>query len=122
VNHDLVAQYDESADVFVLPSMAEGLPVAALEALACGCPVIASDSDGGMELHELFGFDVSIVPRGNAAALARAVVHGLEARRRVRAAVTEAIDRDHRCDVACARYRSVYERACSRAAPPATSG
>ena len=42
--------YNEFADVFILPSDYEGLPIAIIEALSCGKPVVASAVGGISEL------------------------------------------------------------------------
>ena len=43
--HELVQAYRES-EVFVLPSFFEGLPLVAIEALACGCKVVMTELPG----------------------------------------------------------------------------
>jgi glycosyltransferase involved in cell wall biosynthesis len=48
--------YYAGADCFVMPSRWEGLPNAALEALACGTPVVATPQSGGIrEVAEVAG-------------------------------------------------------------------
>lgn len=42
---DLVRAYNR-AEVFVLPSLSEGLPLVIIEALACGCKVVVTDLPG----------------------------------------------------------------------------
>jgi glycosyltransferase involved in cell wall biosynthesis len=41
-----------SADIFVLPSLWEVLPISLLEALACGAPLLVSDAGGNPEVVE----------------------------------------------------------------------
>ena len=55
------------ADVFVLPSLAEGMALAALEAMACGVPVITTAA-AGSPLRD--GVDGFLVPAGDPEALA----------------------------------------------------
>ena len=52
-----IPEYMAAADLFVLPSLSEGLPIAMLEALATGVPVVASRVGGIPEvlIHEFNG-------------------------------------------------------------------
>jgi glycosyltransferase involved in cell wall biosynthesis len=104
-----IAKFDGAADAFVLPSLLEACPTVALEALACGTPVISSDNPGGVELREVFGFDVSVVPRENAMALARAITQLLDEKRRARWQTCEVIEREFRPAAVEAQYHAIYE-------------
>lgn len=61
-------------DIFVLPSLSEGLPSAILEAMASSLPVVASRTGGIPELV-IDGETGLLVPPADAAALARAIDH-----------------------------------------------
>lgn len=63
----------QEADVFVLPSYFEGLPMGVLEAMSWGVPVVASEVGG---IPEAVGKSAGLlVPPGDAHALAQALLH-----------------------------------------------
>jgi glycosyltransferase involved in cell wall biosynthesis len=68
-----VAAILSALDIVVFPSLWEGTPLTAFEALAMGKPIVATDADGLAEILT-DGVDARIVPRRNAAALAGGVV------------------------------------------------
>ncbi len=72
LNHDAVIPLYSSSHAFVLPSLAEGLPVVLMEAMAAGLPCVATRITGIPELIE-DGADGLLVPAGDAAALVHAV-------------------------------------------------
>ncbi len=61
-----------AADVLVSTSHGEGLPVAVMEAMACGCPVILSDIPQHRELLDGAAF-VPLVAEGDVDGFARAI-------------------------------------------------
>lgn len=50
VNHDQLQHLYEEAHIFVLPSIAEGMAMVGIEAMACGLPVICTYSSGLADL------------------------------------------------------------------------
>jgi glycosyltransferase involved in cell wall biosynthesis len=109
LDNAIVAQYCAAADLFVLPSLLEALPTVAVEALACGTPVVSTDNPGGLELNDVFGPDVTIVPREQPMALAQAITHFLRNKRRTLKGTRETVEREFRPEAVAARYRAVYD-------------
>lgn len=106
-----VVPYLAAFTVAVLPSLSEGFPLAALEALAAGTPTVLTDLDAyrGVYTH---GRDVLLVPVNDPAATATAALRLLDdpalagrlvdnARRVLSACTLEAVT---------ARYLGLYER------------
>jgi glycosyltransferase involved in cell wall biosynthesis len=64
-------------DLSVFPSLWEGTPLTAFEALAAGKPIVATDADGLLDILT-DGVDAAIVPRRDAAALADKIVWAMD--------------------------------------------
>lgn len=104
--------YLRAADAFVLPSRTEGMPVALLEAMACGLPCIATRVGGSAELID-DGQNGRLVAPENANALARALPEafttpawGERARQRI-------VER-YAIDVVAQAYIGLYETMLAR--------
>lgn len=69
-NIDNVHELFSKSDVFVLPSLSEGMPISLLEAEASGMPVIASDVGGIPDVIDTNGF---LIPVNNENALIKAM-------------------------------------------------
>jgi glycosyltransferase involved in cell wall biosynthesis len=78
-----VQEYYSLADVFVLPSLTEGLSVVLLEAMAAGLPVVGTDVPGTAEAVD-DGSTGVVVPPDSPEALADAMVRVAPADRRER--------------------------------------
>jgi glycosyltransferase involved in cell wall biosynthesis len=61
------------ATLFVMPSRTEGFPLALCEALACGLPAVCTDCAGGVRDIVQDTVNGILVPKGDSAALARAL-------------------------------------------------
>jgi sugar transferase (PEP-CTERM/EpsH1 system associated) len=108
-----IARLMRTFDLFVLPSLAEGISNTILEAMATGLPVAATAVGGNPELIQS-GSTGTLVPRGDVEGMARAMRayaedaelcrrHGGEARRTA--------ERRFGMDAMTSAYLSVYDRA-----------
>jgi colanic acid/amylovoran biosynthesis glycosyltransferase len=119
LTEDEVIRELQDADLFVLPSFVEGLPVSAMEAMAIGVPVIATNIAGTSELIE-DGRAGLLVRPSDSVALADAVVRMIKNHDfRLRAAefgrkrVVDEFDLEKEC----ARLNVFLRESCSQRQP-----
>jgi glycosyltransferase involved in cell wall biosynthesis len=100
----------DAADVTALPSLYEGMPNVVLEAMATGCPVIATAVAGSVDLVDV-GVTGLLVPPADAAALGRALLElANDPKRRIsmRAAARAAAERSHGIDRMVTALETLY--------------
>ena len=105
---ELVPYYSE-AEVTIIPSRYEPFGIVALEAVACGCPVVASSVHG---LPEAVGDCGLLVPPDDVEALANAIERALQPN--IRASMKDAMPAHverHRIDRIATEYLDVLRRA-----------
>jgi glycosyltransferase involved in cell wall biosynthesis len=114
-----VESYLKPLDVFVLPSLWEGLPMAVLEAMAMGLPVVASSVNGTPEAVEE-GVTGYLVPPGDPVRLAdrlEAIAADGETRAAMGRAAREAARSRFGVERMVDRLEAVYRGAAAGAAP-----
>jgi glycosyltransferase involved in cell wall biosynthesis len=109
---DNPAEYLRAADVFVLPSVAEGMSNSLLEAMATALPCVVSGIGGNTDLVTE-GQTGRLVAEATAAAWSRTLLELLEdpaAARRLGAAARRRIDEEFALSVVVDRYVDLYRR------------
>ena len=74
VDQSDLPEWYRQARCLVLPSRQEGFSLVQLQAIACGCPVIGSTMSGAVDLAQMSGAGVEVVPVEDAAAIVQAVL------------------------------------------------
>ena len=107
-----IAGVMRSFDLFVLPSLAEGISNTVLEAMATGLPVLATAVGGNPELVQA-GVTGTLVPRDDPESMARALRAYAESKELCRSHGTEArraIERKFGMEAMVDAYMTIYER------------
>lgn len=123
-NPDQVRARLMEADVFVLPSLAEGVPVVLMEAMAAGVPVIATRVGGVSELVE-HGRTGLLVPPGQVSGLAHALQQMIDdapLRQRLSQAAYEHLKQHFNAPDCMAQLYEHFALACGETTKRAESG
>jgi colanic acid/amylovoran biosynthesis glycosyltransferase len=112
LNHDQVRELYRRADLFVLPSFEEGLPVVLMEAMSMQVPCVATHVAGIPELIR-HGLDGLLVAPSDTAGLAQAILELIrdpELRRRLGASARARVLECYRLDRSVATLAEIFRR------------
>jgi len=112
---DTVAPILAATDLFLLPSQTESFGLAALEAMACGSPVLASRI-GGLPEVVTDGVNGILEPPGSVEAMARRAIEVLKDRTRHQAMREAALQRaaEFSADLIVPQYEALYQQVLGR--------
>jgi glycosyltransferase involved in cell wall biosynthesis len=111
-----IADLQDLADVFVMPSLWEGLPMAMLEAMVAGNAIVAS-ATGGIPEAIVDGSEGILFPTGDLEALTRGLrsfMTDAPRRRTFGAAAFERAKREFTVEVMADRHLDLYDRAVAK--------
>jgi sugar transferase (PEP-CTERM/EpsH1 system associated) len=117
-NRNDVPRVMRGFDLFVLPSLAEGISNTILEAMASGLPVVATAVGGNPELIEE-GSTGTLIPAADPERMAdalRAYVESADLCRRQGTAARRAVDQNYRVDNMINAYVGIYDHLLARGA------
>jgi len=102
-------------DIYVLPSLWEGLPMVVLESMATGCPIIATDvgGNGSVIQHNING---SLIPPKKPAAISNEIIRlssDPSLRRRYMDNGLDTVHKDYCAQIMTRKYESLYLRKCN---------
>jgi len=112
---DTIRRLFLAADVCVIPSLYEPFGIVALEAMAAGCPVVASDTGGLSEIVEHEKTGVKVYPN-NPDSLAWGILRVLESKdlaERLKKNMREKVEREYRWSTIAQATKAVYQEALS---------
>lgn len=106
LTHEEVLHWLDSIDIYIQPSMQEGLPRALIEAMSRACPAIGSTTAG---IPELLDQD-AIFKRGNVSALSNIICHMIDNGLKFHANRNFDKAKEYQIDLLNARREKIYEQ------------
>ncbi len=113
---DKVREKLHAADIFLLSSLSEGISNAALEAMACGLPIVTTDC-GGMREAVTDGMEGFVVPVRDPEAMAEKIqllAKSSELRLKMGIAARTRVEKDFRLDDQVKAFIRLFEEAASK--------